>query len=90
MGVDKKLYVIGGRPRTGKSIIAGLVNALRGNVETLCTDKFRPNGNDELAWQNMVNHLMTTSFSTDVIIEGVLQPSELDIWGLRKLYSFPS
>jgi hypothetical protein len=67
MGVDKQLYVIGGRLRTGKSIIAGCVNALRGTANPLCTDKFRPSGNDELAWQNMVNHLKTKSLSTDVI-----------------------
>lgn len=75
---DKKLYVIGGRPRTGKSVIAARVNARHGPVEILCTDHFRPNGNDELAWQNTVNRLKTASFATDVLIEGVaITPSKL-------------
>ena len=37
------------------------------------------------------NGKLTADVTGEVEVEeGVLQPSELDIWGLGKLYSFPS
>jgi hypothetical protein len=71
MSDKKKLYVIGGKSRTGKSKIAAQTKVLRGSMEILLTDSFRPNGNDDLAWINLMNFLTKTQFSTDVLIEGV-------------------
>jgi hypothetical protein len=63
--------VIGGKSRTGKSRIAAQTKIHHGSIEILVTDSFRPNGNDNLAWTNLIDHLRGTQFSTDVLIEGV-------------------
>jgi len=78
MTEQRRLFVIGGRPRTGKSTIANRVKARRGPLEILHTDQLRPHGDDELAWQNTVNCLKTVSFAMEVLIEGVaITPSKV-------------
>jgi len=66
-----RLYVIVGKSRTGKTKIAKRVQACHESLQILQTDRFRPNGNDELAWRNIVSHLTKARFTSDVLIEGV-------------------
>ena len=76
---------MGGKSRTGKSKIAAHVKLLHGSIETFVTDAFRPNGNDELAWLNLTNHLRTTQFNGDVLIEGVaIKPQRVNELALEK------
>jgi hypothetical protein len=66
-----RLYVIGGKSRTGKSKISRKVRISHGPLEVLNTDSFRLDGNDDQAWVRLTNHLTRTIFSSDVLIEGV-------------------
>jgi hypothetical protein len=66
-----QLYVIGGRSRTGKSKISQKVENSRGSIRILNSDKFRGTENDAVAWQRLVNDLMTSGVTSDVLIEGV-------------------
>jgi hypothetical protein len=68
---NRKLYVVGGKSRTGKSKIAAQTKIRHELIEILKTDSFRPNGNDDQAWLNLTDHLRNTQFSGDVLIEGV-------------------
>jgi len=67
----RRLYVIGGLSRTGKSKIARHIGSSLENLLILGTDAFRPNGNDTLAWLNLVDYLTKNKFNSDVLIEGV-------------------
>jgi hypothetical protein len=65
------LYVIGGKPRTGKSKISQRVKTRHGSLEILSTDSFREGRNDDLAWDRLVNHLREANFPSGVLVEGV-------------------
>jgi hypothetical protein len=66
-----RLYVIGGKSRTGKSKISRKVRISHGTLEVLNTDSFRLGGNDDQAWARLTDHLTRANFSSDVLIEGV-------------------
>ena len=65
------LYVIGGKPRTGKSKISQRVKTRHGSLEILSTDSFRVGGKDDLAWVGLAKHLRETTFPSGVLVEGV-------------------
>jgi hypothetical protein len=80
------LYVIGGKPRTGKSTISERIGSRRG-LEMVHTDSFQTvPRNDGLTWGETVKHLRETNFSSGVLVEGVaITPRrirELNIPGL--------
>jgi adenylate kinase family enzyme len=65
------LYVIGGKPQTGKSTISERIGSRHG-LEILHTDSFQTvPRNDGLTWDRTVKHLRETNFPSGVVIEGV-------------------
>lgn len=79
------LYVIGGKPQTGKSTISQRIGSH--GFEIVHTDSFQKvPRNDGLTWDRTVKHLRGTNFPSGVVIEGVaITPRrihELNIPGL--------
>jgi adenylate kinase family enzyme len=65
------LYVIGGKPQTGKSTISQRI-ASRLGLEIVHTDLFQKvPRNDGLTWDRTVKHLRETNFPSGVVLEGV-------------------
>jgi len=65
------LYIIGGRPKVGKGEIAKKMKELDFVGNIFSTDDFRINGNDEIAWQRVIDKIENNQFDSDVLIEGV-------------------
>ncbi len=65
-----KLYVIGGMSRVGKTLVALKMKEKHSCLEILSVDRFRPGGNDNQGWLNLVNHLKEGTFKSEVVIEG--------------------
>jgi len=69
--MQNNLYVVGGLSRVGKGKVAARMKERDASLEAFSTDQFRPSGDNEQAWLNIIDFIERRQFTSDVIIEGI-------------------